>query len=47
MCFCGGLDETGPYKFIYLNTWSSAGRSVWEGLGSVAVLEEVCQWGWA
>jgi hypothetical protein len=34
-------DENGPHRFIYLNVWSEVGRSVWEGSGGVALLEEV------
>ena len=33
---CGVLDEC-PHK-----SWFPAGRTVWEGLGGVALLEEVC-----
>lgn len=33
-----------PDMFIYLNAWSPLTGSVWEGLGGVARLEEVCQW---
>jgi hypothetical protein len=45
---CGSLNENGIYKLIYyLNTQSQVGGTIWEGLGSVAILEEVCPWGWA
>jgi hypothetical protein len=30
-----------PHKLIYLDIWSLVGRTVWEGWGSVALLEEV------
>lgn len=30
---------------LYLNTWSTVGGPVWEGLGEVACFEEVCYWG--
>jgi hypothetical protein len=30
---------------MYLNVWSSVGETVWEALGGVALLEEVCHWG--
>lgn len=29
----------------YPNIWSPVGDTVWVGLGNVAFLEEVCQWG--
>ena len=32
---------------VCLNVRSLAGGTVWERLGSVALLEEVCHWGWA
>jgi hypothetical protein len=44
---CGALKETGLHRLIYLNACSAVGRTVWEGLGGVALLEEVCHWGWA
>jgi hypothetical protein len=30
---------------IYLNAWSPVGGTVWEGLGDVALFEEICDWG--
>ena len=36
-----GLDEKSSHRLIYLNTWSPVGGTVWEGLGNVALLEEV------
>lgn len=27
--------------------WSPAGGTVWEQLGGVAFLQEICYWGWA
>lgn len=39
-----GLNENSFHKVIYLNTWSTVGGSVWEGLGGVTMLEKVC-WG--
>lgn len=39
--WCGNLDENSPYRLIYLNAWSLAGRTIWGGLGGVALLEEV------
>jgi hypothetical protein len=41
---CGDLNENGPHTLICLNNWPSVGGIVWEGLGSVALLEEVCHW---
>jgi len=28
-----------------LNSWSPVGETLWEGLGGVALLEELCHWG--
>ena len=39
------LDENGPHKFLFVNAWSPVGGTVWEGLGGVALLKEVCHWG--
>lgn len=36
------LDENVLYRLMCLNTWSPLGRTLWGGLGSAAVLEEVC-----
>ena len=33
-----------PHRLVYLNAWFPAGRTVWEGLGGVALLKEVCHW---
>jgi hypothetical protein len=35
------------HRLIYLNVCSTVDGTVWEGLGGVALLEEVCLWGWA
>ena len=43
---CGGLSENGPHRLMYLNTWSSIGGTVWEGLVGVALLEEMYYWEW-
>jgi hypothetical protein len=37
--YCG-LNENGPDKLVYLNTWSPVGRTVWEELGGMSLLEE-------
>lgn len=39
--FGGGLSENSPHGLLYLNTCSPVGRAVWEGLGSMALLEEM------
>lgn len=36
---CGGWDESGFHKYIYLNSWSPVGRAVWKRLGGVALVE--------
>lgn len=38
----GSLNKNGPRRLIYLNTWSSVGETVWEGLGGMVLLEGVC-----
>lgn len=42
---CGVLNENSPHRLIYLDVWSSFGGTVWAGLGSEALLEEVGHWG--
>jgi hypothetical protein len=41
MTLHGGLNENGPYSFMCLHLWFPAGDLL-EGLGSVALLEDVC-----
>jgi hypothetical protein len=41
MYFCGGLNENGSLKLMGVNSGLSIGGRVWEGLGGVALLEEV------
>lgn len=41
------LNENGPDWFIYVNVGSPVDKTAWEGLGSVAVWEKRCHWGWA
>lgn len=36
---CGSLNENGPHRLTYFNTWPPGGGSVWERLGNVALLE--------
>lgn len=36
---CGGLNENGLYRLIYLTTWSPPGGTLWGGLG--VALQEV------
>lgn len=40
---CGGLNENGIYRLRYLKARSLVYGTVWEVLGGVALLEEVCQ----
>jgi hypothetical protein len=40
------LNENGPRRLIYLNIWSPVVGTVWKGLGSAAILEEVCHCDW-
>lgn len=42
-----GLNENDPDWFIYVNVWSPVDKTAWEGLGSVALWEKRCHWGWA
>ena len=39
---CAALNETFPHRLGCLNTWSSAGGTVCEGLGGIAVVKEAC-----
>lgn len=41
------MNENAPYRLDYLNAYFLLGRTVWEGLGDVALLEEMCHWGQA
>lgn len=43
---CGGLSENWPHRLIYLNVWSLLAELFGEGLRGVALMEEVCHWGW-
>jgi hypothetical protein len=43
--YCEGLNESGPNRLRYLNTWSLVIRTIWKELAGVALLEEVCQGG--
>jgi hypothetical protein len=38
---CGSLKEN-AHRLIYLNTLLPVGGTIWEGVGGVAFLEEVC-----
>jgi hypothetical protein len=40
-----GLDENGPHRPMYLNAWLPVSGTVWEGLGGMALLEEVYHFG--
>ena len=38
---CGDLNENGAHRLICLNAGSPVGGTVWEGLGSVALLGQM------
>lgn len=42
---CDALTENVPHRLSGLNTWSSVGGAVWEGLGGVVLLKEWCHRG--
>lgn len=31
-----------PHRIMYLNDWASQSGTTWEGLGTIALLEQVC-----
>lgn len=37
---CSGLNQNGPQRLRYLNNLARAVGTIWEGLGSVVLLEE-------
>ena len=40
------LNKNGPHRLIYLKPWSAVGgRTVWEGLVGVVLVEEMCCYG--
>ena len=41
------MSENVPFGLIDLKAWSPVGGTAWEGLGGIAVLEDVCHWVWA
>lgn len=43
VCCYDGLNEDGPHRFICLNTHSLVGGTVWEELGGMTLLEDICQ----
>lgn len=43
---CGALNVSGPHKLLYLDTRSPIRGTVFEGLGSMVLLREVCHWKW-
>lgn len=43
--YCG-LNENGSHSLMYLNAWFPAVETVWEVLGGLALLSEVCYWDW-
>lgn len=43
----GNLNENGPQRLRYLNTWPEVRETFWEGLISMVLLKEVCRSRWA
>jgi hypothetical protein len=43
----GSLNKNGLSRQINWNSWSSVDGTIWEGLGSMALLEKMCHWRWA
>lgn len=43
---CDNFHNSGSHKLMYVNTYSSFGRTFGEELGGVILLEELCIWGW-
>lgn len=41
---CSSLNENGPHRHMYLNTWYLVGGIVCEGLGGMVLLDDVCHW---
>ena len=41
-CQCGYLNANDHYRLVCLNTQSTVGGTIWEGLESRVLLEEVC-----
>lgn len=37
-----GFHDNGPHRTIYMNNWSSDGRTVWERLRDVILFKDVC-----
>lgn len=36
------LNENGPPRLVYLNSWSSVGATICEKSGGVALLKKIC-----
>lgn len=43
---CHHLNKNDPHVFLCMNTWSPVGMSSGEGLGGLALLEELCHKLW-
>lgn len=39
------LNKNDPHRLLYLNAWFPVSGTVWEGIGDVESLEEMCCWG--
>lgn len=44
LAFCGGLNANSPHRLIDLIKQFPGGVTVWEGLGGVALFEEMYHW---
>lgn len=42
---CGGWNGNGPHRLLYLNALPPVAGTVWEPLGGVGLLEEMCHRG--
>lgn len=43
--FYVGLNENGINSLLCVKDWYPVGETIWEGLGVMALWEEVCHWG--
>lgn len=41
---CGSLNENGPQRLLYLNTWYPVRGTIWEGWGGMSFLDKGNYW---